>query len=57
MREFFTSLLDFLGLLLIAAGVAYLVGHVGAGLLIAGVILLAGSALASRFARTPRSDE
>lgn len=56
MREIVTTALDTLGLLLIAAGAGFAAAQfVGfAGLAVAGVVVLGGSALASRLGRTER---
>ncbi len=53
MRELVTTLLDVLGLLLVAAGagLAAAVWIGWAGLAVSGVVVLAGSALAARIGR------
>jgi hypothetical protein len=55
-RQQLTDLLDVLGLLLVAAGVGFALGHwIGwAGLLGSGVVVLGGSLLAARLAGPPR---
>lgn len=56
MREIVTTALDTLGLLLIAAGAGFAAARfIGfAALAVAGVVMLGGSALASRLGRTER---
>jgi hypothetical protein len=53
MRELVTTLLDTLGLLLVAAGAGFGAGRVigWSGLAVSGVVVLAGSALAARVVR------
>lgn len=55
MRDAMTTALDVLGLLLVAAGLAFFLWpHLGgAALAISGALILAGSAMADRPMRTP----
>jgi hypothetical protein len=58
--EALTSVLDFIGVLIIAAGAAVLVAawaSPGWGLLAGGVLIIAGSFIATLMARTPRGDD
>lgn len=56
MREWMTTALDVLGLLLVAVGLAFFLWpHIGgSALAVSGGLILAGSALADRPIRTPR---
>jgi len=58
--SFWTSLLDFLGLLLVAAGIGWGIASLGfpaLGLVAAGLVVLFGSALAAgRFSRRTDGD-
>lgn len=56
LRDTLTTVLDVLGLLLVAAGLAFFLWPVigGAALVCSGALILAGSAFSDRPTRTPR---